>query len=84
MRLGTTARMSLNTGYDKAFWNIMNYHITTLINAAGLLQFGTEPVKEFAVSLSLGVIINLFTSLFAKKAQFDFGLQSGREKQLNI
>lgn len=76
--------MSLDTGYDKAFWTIMDSHITTLINADVLFQFGTGPVKEFAVSLSLSVIINLFTSLFAKKAQFDLGLQSGRAKQLNI
>ena len=84
LRLGRTARMSLDTGYEKAFWTIMDSHITTLITAAVLFQFGTGPVKGFAVSLSLGVIINLFTSLFATKALFDLGLRSGRVKKLSI
>lgn len=84
LRLGRTARMSLDAGYEKAFWTIMDSHITTLITAAVLFQFGTGPVKGFAVSLSLGVIINLFTSLFATKALFDLGLRSGRVKKLSI
>jgi preprotein translocase subunit SecD len=84
LRLGRTARMSLDAGYDKAFWTIMDSHVTTLITAAVLFQFGTGPVKGFAVSLSLGVIINLFTSLFATKTLFDLGLQSGRVKKLSI
>ncbi|PKN04152.1 MAG: protein translocase subunit SecD, partial [Deltaproteobacteria bacterium HGW-Deltaproteobacteria-9] len=84
LRLGRTAKMSLDAGYDKAFWTIMDSHVTTLITAAVLFQFGTGPVKGFAVSLSLGIIINLFTSLYATKALFDLGLKHGREKQLSI
>jgi preprotein translocase subunit SecD len=84
VRLGSTARMSLDNGYDKAFWTILDSHITTLITAAVIFQFGTGPVRAFAVSLSLGLIINLFTSLFATKSQIDVGLQNGRAKQLNI
>lgn len=84
LRLGRTAKMSLDAGYDKAFWTIMDSHVTTLITAAVLFQFGTGPVKGFAVSLSLGIIINLFTSLYATKALFDLGLKHGRAKQLSI
>ncbi|BCR05669.1 hypothetical protein DESUT3_27380 [Desulfuromonas versatilis] len=71
LRLGRTPGTSLAAGYDKAFLTIMDSHVTTLITAAVLFQFGTGPVKGFAVSLSLGIIINLFTSLVATRVIFD-------------
>jgi len=71
IRLGRSPRMSIDAGYDKAFLTIMDSHVTTLITAAVLFQFGTGPVKGFAVSLSLGIIINLFTSLVATRVVFD-------------
>lgn len=84
MRLGKTPHASLDAGYDKAFLTIIDSHVTTLITAAVLFQFGTGPVKGFAVSLSLGIIINLFTSLLATKVVFDICLSRFRVKRLSI
>ncbi len=84
LRLGKTPKAGLDAGYDKAFLTIMDSHVTTLITAAVLFQFGTGPVKGFAVSLSLGIIINLFTSLLATKVVFDFVLARKHVKSLSI
>jgi preprotein translocase subunit SecD len=84
LRLGKTPKAALDAGYDKAFLTIMDSHITTLITAAVLFQFGTGPVKGFAVSLSLGVIINLFTSLVGTKVVFDYFLGRVRVKKISI
>lgn len=84
LKLGKTPKAALDAGYDKAFMTIMDSHITTLITAAVLFQFGTGPVKGFAVSLSLGVMINLFTSLIGTKVIFDVALHKGNIKKLSI
>ena len=84
LRLGKPVIAAVDAGYDKAFLTIMDSHVTTLITAAVLFQFGTGPVKGFAVSLSLGIIINLFTSLVATKVVFDFALNRMNVKRLSI
>ncbi|MRR06781.1 MAG: protein translocase subunit SecD, partial [Deltaproteobacteria bacterium] len=81
---GKTPMAALDSGYDKAFLTIMDSHVTTLITAAVLFQFGTGPVKGFAVSLSLGVIINLFTSLVGTKVVFDYFLGRRRVTKISI
>jgi preprotein translocase subunit SecD len=68
---GKTPKAAVESGYHKAFWTIFDSHVTTLITAAVLFQFGTGPVKGFAVTLSLGVAINLFTALVGTKTVFD-------------
>jgi len=84
LKLGKSPKSALDSGYDKAFLTIVDSHVTTLITAAVLFQFGTGPVKGFAVSLSLGVIINLFTSLIGTKVTFDLFLHKGNVKKLSI
>ncbi|QXE92182.1 protein translocase subunit SecD [Geomonas subterranea] len=84
LRLGKTPHAALDAGYDKAFLTIMDSHVTALITAAVLFQFGTGPVKGFAVSLSLGIIINLFTSLVATKVLFDAFLDRVHVKRLSV
>jgi preprotein translocase subunit SecD len=84
LRVGKTPRAAVDSGYDKAFWTIFDSHVTTLITAAVLFQFGTGPIKGFAVTLSLGVAINLFTALVGTKSIFDI-INSKRElKKLSI
>lgn len=84
IRTGKTPRSAVDSGYHKAFWTIFDSHVTTLITAAVLFQFGTGPIKGFAVTLSLGVIINLYTALIGTKAVFDL-INSRRDiKQLSI
>ncbi|HEU0265504.1 MAG TPA: protein translocase subunit SecD [Geobacterales bacterium] len=84
LRLGKTPLAALEAGYDKAFLTIMDSHVTTLITAVVLFQFGTGPVKGFAVSLFFGVTINLFSSLVATREVFDFFLKRGKVKKLSI
>jgi preprotein translocase subunit SecD len=84
LRAGKTPRSAVDSGYHKAFWTIFDSHVTTLITAAVLFQFGTGPIKGFAVTLSLGVSINLFTALIGTKSVFDI-INSKRElKKLSI
>jgi len=72
LKLGKPVRTSVDAGYDKAFYTIIDSHITTLITAIILYIFGTGPIKGFAVTLSIGVTLNLFTGLFATRALFDY------------
>ncbi|NOX21455.1 MAG: protein translocase subunit SecD [Nitrospirae bacterium] len=84
LRAGKTPRAAVDSGYEKAFITIVDSHVTTLITAAVLFQFGTGPIKGFAVTLSLGVAINLFTALVGTKTVFDI-INSRREvKKLSI
>ncbi|HZW36560.1 MAG: protein translocase subunit SecD [Deltaproteobacteria bacterium] len=72
IRLKKTVRASIDAGYDKAFLTVVDSHVTTLITAMILFQFGTGPIKGFAVTLSMGVAINLFTALVCTKVVFDY------------
>jgi preprotein translocase subunit SecD len=71
LRGGKTPKAAVDSGYKKAFWTIFDSHVTTLLTAAVLFQFGTGPIKGFAVTLMLGVAINLFTALIGTKTVFD-------------
>jgi len=84
LRAGKTPRVAVDSGYNKAFWTIFDSHVTTLITAAVLFQFGTGPIKGFAVTLSLGVAINLFTALVGTKTIFDLILSRRDVRKLSI
>jgi len=84
IRAGKTPRAAVDSGYHKAFWTIFDSHVTTLITAAVLFQFGTGPIKGFAVTLSLGVAINLFTALIGTKTVFDLINSRHEVKKLSI
>ncbi|MEJ5227537.1 protein translocase subunit SecD [Thermodesulfovibrio sp.] len=84
LRLGKTPRAAIETGYKKAFWTIFDSHVTTLITAAVLFHFGSGPIKGFAVTLSLGVAINLFTALIGTKTVFDLIYTGKERKSLSI
>jgi len=84
LRAGKTPKAAVDSGYHKAFWTIFDSHVTTLITAAVLFQFGTGPIKGFAVTLSLGVAINLFTALIGTKTVFDIINSMKEMKKLSI
>lgn len=84
LHLGKSVGAAIDGGYDKAFSTILDAHVTTLITAAVLFQFGTGPVKGFAVTLSLGVLINLFTALVGTKVVFDFINSKWKLEKLSI
>jgi len=75
MRTGKTIRASIEAGYKRAMLTIIDSHITTLITAFALFLFGTGPIKGFAVTLSVGVIISLFTAVVVTKMIFDIRKQ---------
>lgn len=72
MLTGKTVRASIDAGYDRALVTIIDSHVTTLITAGILFIFGSGPVKGFAVSLFIGVLLSLYTALFITKTIFDF------------
>jgi preprotein translocase subunit SecD len=84
LRVGKTPRAAIDSGYDKAFWTIFDSHVTTLITAVVLFQFGTGPIKGFAVTLGWGVFINLFTALIGTKTVFDLITTRNQVKRLSI
>jgi SecD/SecF fusion protein len=69
--IGKSVRSSIDGGFGKALWTIVDSQVTTLITALALFIFGTGPIKGFAVTLSLGIIFNLFTALFCSRLIFD-------------
>ena len=84
MSLGKTPRAAVDSGYDRATLTILDANVTTLIAALVLFQFGTGPVKGFAVTLSLGVVASLFTALILTRAIFDYFLISRKIRTISI
>ena len=84
LRAGRTPRSAIDAGYDRAWWSIVDAHVTTLITAAVLFQFGSGPIKGFAVTLSLGILINLFTALVGTKVTFDVISDKFKLKKVSI
>jgi len=84
LRLGKTPKAAIDGGYSKAFMTIMDANITTLIAALVLFQFGTGPVKGFAVTLSIGIVASLFTALFVSRVVFEVLLAKRMLRQVSI
>jgi preprotein translocase subunit SecD len=84
LRLGKTPRAAVDGGYSKALVTILDANITTLIAALVLFQFGTGPVKGFAVTLSLGIVASLFTALFITRVIFDYLIIERGMKKISI
>jgi len=84
LALGRTARAAVDAGFNRATLTILDANVTTLIAAIVLFQFGTGPVKGFAVTLSLGVIASLFTALVLSRLVFDYILGARKVKTLSI
>jgi preprotein translocase subunit SecD len=68
---GKSERASMNAGFSRVFLTLLDTHIAALISAAFLFQFGTGPIRGFAVTLSIGLLSNLFTSTFVSKTLFE-------------
>jgi len=84
LRLGRTARAALEAGFEKAKLTIIDANITTLIAALVLFQFGTGPVKGFAVTLSIGILSSLFTAVIVSRLIFDYYLSRSKTTRLSI
>jgi preprotein translocase subunit SecD len=85
LRNGKAPAAAVDIGFDRAFLTIIDTHVTTLVSCAFLFIFGTGPVKGFAVTLVIGLIANLFTSIYVSRAIFDYHLtQMERQAELSI
>lgn len=84
MRLGKPPGSALEAGYTRAFLTIMDSNVTTIIAALVLLQFGTGPIKGFAITLSIGIAASMFTAIVVTRFIFDFILHNIRVKRWSI
>jgi preprotein translocase subunit SecD len=85
LRAGKTVAGALDAGFAKAWLTIIDTNLTTIIAAAFLFLFGRGPVRGFAVTLAIGLIANLFTSVFVSRLIFDIGLSRKTQvKELSI
>jgi preprotein translocase subunit SecD len=72
LRTGKTVRASIDSGYARAFRTILDANITTLLTALVLYQFGTGPIRGFAITLSIGIVVSMFTALIVTRLIFDY------------
>ncbi|MHB8138859.1 MAG: protein translocase subunit SecD [Smithellaceae bacterium] len=84
LRTGKTARLSLDTGYDRALITIIDTHVSGILAALVLLYFGTGPIKGFAVTTTIGLCVSLFTAIFITRVIFDYFTQNYNIKKLSI
>ncbi len=84
LRAGKSTGASIEGGFDKAFSTILDSNVTTIITALVLFAFGTGPVKGFAVTLTMGTAINLFTAVFVVRTIFNILTHGFNLKRLSI
>lgn len=84
LRLGKTVRAAVSAGFDRVFSTILDTNITTLVAALFLFQFGTGPVRGFAVTLAVGLLANIFTATFVSRTLFVSVLQQREVEKLSI
>jgi protein-export membrane protein SecD len=84
LQAGKTVRVSIDLGYEKAFSAILDSNVTTLIAAAFLFQFGTGPIKGFAVTLFLGLIVSMYTAILVTHQIYDAWFEGRNVERLSI
>ena len=81
LRTGKSVVAAVDTGFNKAWWTIVDTHVTTVVSCAFLFLFGEGPVKGFAVTLVIGLIANIFTAVFVSRTIFDYELSGRRQME---
>jgi preprotein translocase subunit SecD len=84
LRTGKSARAAVDQGFDRAFWSIFDGQLTTFIAGVVLFQYGTGPIKGFAVTLMIGIATSLFTGVFCSRVMFDWIVRGLRVKTLRV
>ncbi len=84
LRNGKTVRTAIDLGFGRVFWTIFDTHLTALISSAFLFQFGTGPIRGFAVTLAVGLIANMFTSIFVSRTVFEFVFGNRQVEKISI
>jgi preprotein translocase subunit SecD len=80
-RLGKTVRSAIDAGFQRAFTTVIDTHVTVVVSGIILYQFGTGPVKGFAVTLMIGIVASLFTAVFFTRLIFDLVYKGRRRLQ---
>ena len=84
LRNGKSARAAVDQGFARAFWAIIDSQFTTFLAGVVLFQFGTGPIKGFAVTLMLGICTSLFTGVFCSRVLFDWIARGLRVQRLRV
>ena len=84
IRIGKTVRAAIDAGFTKAFRTIIDANVTTFIAAIVLFQFGTGPIKGFAITLCLGIVASIFTAVFVSRTIFDSVMYRKKLNKLSI
>jgi preprotein translocase subunit SecD len=84
LRLGKTLRAAIEAGYTKAFLTIFDSNVTTLVAALFLFGFGTGPVKGFAVTLTIGIVVSMFTAIVVTRVIFDYMIWNRKIQKISI
>jgi preprotein translocase subunit SecD len=84
LRLGKTLRAAIEAGYTKAFLTIFDSNVTTLVAALFLFGFGTGPVKGFAVTLTIGIVVSMFTAIVVTRIIFDYMIWNRKVERISI
>jgi preprotein translocase subunit SecD len=84
IRVGKTVRAAIDAGFAKAFRTIVDANVTTFIAAIVLFQFGTGPIKGFAITLCIGIAASMFTAVFVSRATFDTFMSRKKIERLSI
>jgi preprotein translocase subunit SecD len=81
LRAGKSVRAAIDAGFSRAFKTVIDTHVTVLVSGLILFQFGTGPVKGFAVSLMIGIAASLFTAVFFTRLVFDLIYMGSRKRE---
>ncbi|MRG91123.1 protein translocase subunit SecD [Polyangium spumosum] len=84
LHAGKSPRAAVDIGYDKAFSAILDGHVTTLISGLILAQYGSGPIKGFAITLIVGIAVSLFTGVVCTRLMFDWAVRARKVKKLHL
>jgi preprotein translocase subunit SecD len=84
LRAGKSVRAAVDAGYERAWPSIIDGHMTVFISGLILAQYGSGPVKGFAVTLIVGILCSLFTGVFCTRLVFDWWVRGAKVKRLSV
>ena len=84
LKLGLSPTEAVDAGFSRASMSITDSNLTTIIAAAILYQFGTGPIRGFAVTLTLGIVASMFTAIFVSHAVFDLWMSRNGGKRISV
>lgn len=84
LRFGASVREAVEAGFDRAFWTVLDGNLTTAVAGLALLNFGTGPIRGFAVTLLIGIVATVYCSYFVSRIMFEYYLNKTHGKKISI